>query len=172
MRVLPLLLLSVICSNLAGCTPRLQGSYTVHTTVFIPDHETLTFTGHRFRSCYDGVNNGAIGSGTFTLRRGILTLHYGPTPAYVPSTAPWAMPLPESRTRRVPAGTVERYRYAPLEAGQQAFRLAEILPPVDKAFIKYQLSLGVPAEELKVANPEFRTWRRISAEEAAGCLQE
>ena len=157
--------------GLSSCLPRLHGSYAVQPTVADPSKGTLTFRGNSFRSCYDGVNNGSVGSGTFTLRNSILTLYYGPTPAYVPSTNPLAMPLPESYTRREPAGTVVRFRYAPAQ-GRHAFRLALLLPPVDTAYLNYKLRLGVPAEELTIRKPEFQFWNRISTEEAAKCLRE
>ena len=159
-----------------SCTPRLQGSYTVQPTVFNPDNVTLTFMGSHFSSCYggvnyDGVNTGKKGSGTFTLRRGILTLNYGLTPTYIPGPDSVAVHL-RSYNFRVPAGTVERYQYAPAKVGQQkGFRLAVIPLPVDTAVINYKLSLGVPAEGLKISEPEILFWSPISAAEAAGCLR-
>ena len=170
-RSFALLILIGLGLNLGGCMPRLHGSYAVQPSVANPAHVTLTFTGNRFRSCYDGVNNGSVGSGNFILRKGILTLHYARTPAYVPSTNPLAMHLPESYTRREPAGTVARFRYAPTKK-RHAFRLALLLPPVDTAYLNCKLRLGVPAEELTVREPEFQLWNRVSAEEATKCLQE
>jgi hypothetical protein len=164
-----LLLLAVVL-GLANCTPRLHGTYTAQVTLFNPDRETLTFTGNRFHYCYDGVNSGTMGTGTFTFNKSVLILHFDTTAAPVPSTEQSALLLSSSLAHRVLAGTVHRYKYMPAGGRHAGFQLAHLWP-IDTTLHYYKRFSGFSAEALKEPKPEFRFYRRISVTEAGRCFQ-
>ncbi|RSK23964.1 hypothetical protein [Hymenobacter metallilatus] len=163
------LLLSVVVFGLADCTPRLHGSYMTQVTLSNPDRETLTFRGNRFHYCYDGVNSGRMGSGTFTFNKSILLLHFDTTAVPALSTEHSALLLSRSLADRVLAGTVYRYKYMPAGGRHAGFQLAHLWP-IDTTVHYYKRFSGSSAEALKEPTPVFRFYRRISATEAGRCF--